>query len=205
MSQIVRVHARQILDSRGNPTVEVDVTTENGYVGRAAVPSGASTGVHEAVELRDEDRNVLSSSAEDVDGGKVGDAAQFTAGLGLVYKICKNFSFDTDWRMYDNLYANTGAVKENLELPTFDLVDAGISYKMYLKDSKGKSINFRVNVNNVFDEVYISEIRSSFANGNVNGVFFADASSETFKGLDVRNEGYFGFGRTWNFSLRYNF
>lgn len=58
MSQIVRVHARQILDSRGNPTVEVDVTTENGYVGRAAVPSGASTGVHEAVELRDEDKNV---------------------------------------------------------------------------------------------------------------------------------------------------
>jgi enolase len=55
MSQIVRVHARQILDSRGNPTVEVDVLTENGYLGRSAVPSGASTGVHEAVELRDDD------------------------------------------------------------------------------------------------------------------------------------------------------
>jgi enolase len=55
MSQIVRVHARQILDSRGNPTVEVDVLTEHGFLGRAAVPSGASTGVHEAVELRDED------------------------------------------------------------------------------------------------------------------------------------------------------
>lgn len=58
MSQIIKVHARQILDSRGNPTVEVDVTTENGYVGRAAVPSGASTGVHEAVELRDDDDSV---------------------------------------------------------------------------------------------------------------------------------------------------
>ncbi|UBM59814.1 phosphopyruvate hydratase [Marinilongibacter aquaticus] len=58
MSQIVRVHARQILDSRGNPTVEVDVLTENGFLGRAAVPSGASTGVHEAVELRDEDPSV---------------------------------------------------------------------------------------------------------------------------------------------------
>ena len=58
MSQIVRVHARQILDSRGNPTVEVDVLTENGFMGRAAVPSGASTGVHEAVELRDEDPKV---------------------------------------------------------------------------------------------------------------------------------------------------
>jgi enolase len=53
MSIIINVHARQILDSRGNPTVEVDVTTENGIMGRAAVPSGASTGEHEAVELRD--------------------------------------------------------------------------------------------------------------------------------------------------------
>lgn len=53
MSIIVKVHARQILDSRGNPTVEVDVITDNGVLGRAAVPSGASTGEHEAVELRD--------------------------------------------------------------------------------------------------------------------------------------------------------
>ncbi|AEH00234.1 phosphopyruvate hydratase [Lacinutrix sp. 5H-3-7-4] len=53
MSIIINVHARQIFDSRGNPTVEVDVETENGFLGRAAVPSGASTGEHEAVELRD--------------------------------------------------------------------------------------------------------------------------------------------------------
>jgi enolase len=58
MSYISNVHARQILDSRGNPTVEVDVVTENGIVGRAAVPSGASTGKHEAVELRDGDKSV---------------------------------------------------------------------------------------------------------------------------------------------------
>ena len=53
MSSIIDIHARQIFDSRGNPTIEVDVVTENGYLGRAAVPSGASTGEHEAVELRD--------------------------------------------------------------------------------------------------------------------------------------------------------
>lgn len=53
MSIIINIHARQILDSRGNPTVEVDIMTENGVMGRAAVPSGASTGEHEAVELRD--------------------------------------------------------------------------------------------------------------------------------------------------------
>lgn len=53
MSSIVSVHARQILDSRGNPTIEVEVITESGIIGRAAIPSGASTGIHEAVELRD--------------------------------------------------------------------------------------------------------------------------------------------------------
>jgi enolase len=58
MSQIEKIHARQILDSRGNPTIEVDVLTSNGFLGRAAVPSGASTGVHEAVELRDNDKKV---------------------------------------------------------------------------------------------------------------------------------------------------
>jgi enolase len=58
MSYITNIQARQILDSRGNPTVEVDILTENEFLGRAAVPSGASTGVHEAVELRDEDKKV---------------------------------------------------------------------------------------------------------------------------------------------------
>ncbi len=56
MSQIAKIHARQVLDSRGNPTIEVDVITSNGSLGRAIVPSGASTGKHEAVELRDGDK-----------------------------------------------------------------------------------------------------------------------------------------------------
>jgi len=58
MAYITSIHARQILDSRGNPTVEVDVLTDDGALGRAAVPSGASTGIHEAVELRDNDKSV---------------------------------------------------------------------------------------------------------------------------------------------------
>ena len=58
MSQIIAIRGRQILDSRGNPTVEVEVFTEQGAMGRAAVPSGASTGVHEACELRDNDKSV---------------------------------------------------------------------------------------------------------------------------------------------------
>ena len=60
MSEIVQVHAREILDSRGNPTVEVEVTLESGAFGRAAVPSGASTGIHEALELRDDDKTRYS-------------------------------------------------------------------------------------------------------------------------------------------------
>ncbi|MEP6582620.1 MAG: phosphopyruvate hydratase [Ginsengibacter sp.] len=58
MSYIANIHARQILDSRGNPTIEVDVLTENESLGRAAVPSGASTGIHEAVELRDDNKKI---------------------------------------------------------------------------------------------------------------------------------------------------
>jgi enolase len=58
MSSIKKIFARQILDSRGNPTVEVDIHTEAGFMGRAAVPSGASTGIHEAVELRDGDKKI---------------------------------------------------------------------------------------------------------------------------------------------------
>ena len=58
MSTIAEITARQILDSRGNPTVEVEVVTENGFMGRAAVPSGASTGIHEAAELRDNDKSI---------------------------------------------------------------------------------------------------------------------------------------------------
>jgi enolase len=86
MSTIFSVHARQILDSRGNPTIEVDVVTSNGVLGRAAVPSGASTGIHEAVELRDGDKkfymgkgvlnavqNVNKVIAEEVNGMYVTD------------------------------------------------------------------------------------------------------------------------------------
>jgi len=64
MSIIINVHARQILDSRGNPTIEVDVVTENGVMGRAAVPSGASTGEHEAVELRDGGKDYMGKGVK---------------------------------------------------------------------------------------------------------------------------------------------
>ncbi|WP_417443494.1 TonB-dependent receptor [Joostella sp.] len=147
--------------------------------------------------IRDEDRNVLDFNDEDVDGGKVGGAAQFTVGLGFNYEIIRNLSIDSDYRYYDNLYSDVGAVKENLELPGYGLLDSGVSYKMILSDSKNKnSIDFRFNVNNVLHKIYLSELRTNN---------FAQPGDETYQGLAVSNEGYFGFGRTWNFSMRFNF
>ncbi|WP_317133028.1 TonB-dependent receptor [Flavobacterium ustbae] len=145
---------------------------------------------------RDESLSTLDKAEQDVDGGKVGDAAQVTYGLGFRYEFVKNLSVDADWRYYDKLFSNVGAVKTNLELPSYDLVDAGISYKLFIGKGKHDSIGFRVNVNNVFDEVYLSELTTATA---------TTATSNNYKGINVANTGYFGLGRTWNFSLRYNF
>ena len=144
--------------------------------------------------LQDEDQNVISTETVDVDGGKVGDAAQFTAGLGLDVDLAERFSFDSDIRFYDELYSNVGAVKENLKLPSFHVVDMGLSYKMFVNDA---TLDVRLNVNNVFDNVYISELRTAISAGDGTGVLY--------DGIDTANQGYFGLGRTWNVGLRYNF
>jgi hypothetical protein len=143
---------------------------------------------------QDEDQNVLDTQTQDIDGGKVGDAAQFTAGLGLDVDLAERLSFDSDIRFYDELYANVGAVKENLKLPNYHVVDMGLSYKMFVNEG---TLDIRVNVNNVFDNVYISELRSAIAAGDGTGVLY--------NGIDTANQGYFGLGRTWNVGLRYNF
>lgn len=147
------------------------------------------------VQTFDENQNLVGQETTDIDGGKVGDAAQFTAGAGFVYRVCESFSFDADWRTYSNLYANR-VLKDNLELPAFDLVDAGVTYSMKLGKTDQNSLVVRANVNNVFDEVYISELSTAD---------FAESGDETYKGINVSNRGYFGLGRTWNVSLRYNF
>jgi len=144
--------------------------------------------------VQDEDQNIISTETVDVDGGKVGDAAQFTAGLGLDVDLAERFSFDSDIRFYDELYSNVGAVKENLKLPSFHVVDMGLSYKMFVNDA---TLDVRLNVNNVFDNVYISELRTAISAGDGTGVLY--------DGIDTANQGYFGLGRTWNVGLRYNF
>ena len=158
----------------------------------------------------DENQNLLSETLVDVDGGKVGDAAQTTWGLGVKYDIVKRFSIDADWRNYDNLYSNVGAVKENLELPSYDIVDAGISYKMLVGKDKKDSVNFRVNINNVFDEIYLSELTSNIkVTDNISSTNAAlgtyQSKGRVYNGIADGNQGFFGFGRTWNVAVRYNF
>ncbi len=79
--KIAQINARQILDSRGNPTVEADVILENGILGRAAVPSGASTGTYEAVELRDQDPKKYGNVFADTLAPKIGKAAYMFGGM----------------------------------------------------------------------------------------------------------------------------
>lgn len=160
---------------------------------------------------RDEDRRTLSVKTVDVDGGKVGDAAQITAGVGAKFKIVERLSLDADYRFYDKLYSNAGAVKENLLLPKYDLVDAGISYRMLVGKDKDDSVDFRLNVNNVFYKVYLSELRSNIkTTDRINPKSETDFSTyesagRVYNGLADGNQGYFGLGRTWSFTISYNF
>jgi outer membrane receptor protein involved in Fe transport len=147
-------------------------------------------------QVTDEERNVISTETEDIDGGKVGGAAQLSGGLGAAYRINDMFSVDSDWRYYDNLYSDVGAIKENLELPSYGILDAGITFRVPLGANKMKSLKIRANMNNVLDKEYIS--RLSTAN-------FAESGDETYEGIAVSNRGYFGWGRTWNVTLRYDF
>ena len=187
---VEQLHQGIEVDFRAKPQPDVPYTL-TGFVS-----VGDWKYVGDAVSrVTDEDQNVISTSSEDVDGGEVGDAAQFTAGLGIDLQIAERFSMDSDLRFYDNLYADVGAVKENLKVPSYHVVDFGMSYKMYVGDD-GDSLNFRLNINNLFDRVYINELRTNIA---------AEAGDTTWNGVNVANQGYFGMGRTWNVGLRYKF
>ncbi|NJB71241.1 hypothetical protein GGR42_001703 [Saonia flava] len=147
-------------------------------------------------QVTDEERNVISTETEDVDGGKVGGAAQLSGGLGFRYQITDNFAVDSDWRYYDGIYSDVGAIKENLELPSYNLLDAGLTFTVPLGVDKLKQLKIRGNINNLMDTEYISRLTT--AN-------FVEAGDETYEGIAVSNQGYFGWGRTWNITLRYDF
>tara|TARA_R110000803_G_scaffold2472_2_gene8399 strand:+ start:1361 stop:3862 length:2502 start_codon:yes stop_codon:yes gene_type:complete len=152
-----------------------------------------------SAELFDENQQSVGTGTLYLKGAKVGDAAQTTALLGLDQKIGSNIRFDIDYRFVDGLYAdysitdsaftspdNAGALK----LPSYGLVDFGATFYA----NNGWSL--RANINNLLDETYIAE-----SNSNIH----ADANSTTWNGIDTRNSVWFGFGRTWNVSLKYKF
>ncbi|MBG7613651.1 carboxypeptidase-like regulatory domain-containing protein [Polaribacter sp. BAL334] len=145
----------------------------------------------------DENRNVISEAAPvNVDGINVGDAAQTSYGLGIDYTIIENLSVDSDFRFYDRLFSNVSPTRGELQLPSYGLLDMGVSYRLNLGKSNSKSLDFRANVNNVLDRRYISELTTANQ---------ATSGATLYRGINVTNNGFFGWGRTWNASVRYNF
>ena len=146
--------------------------------------------------VSDEEQNIISEEIIDVDGGEVGDAAQTTFGLGADWRITDRFSIDGDYRYYADLYSNVGAVKENLKLPGFGIMDFGASYRLPV-GKKTDNLYFRGNINNLFDTNYISELSTNIKSEDGNGT--------DYYGVDSANRGFVGLGITWNVSIRYNF
>lgn len=140
-----------------------------------------------------------------LDGVRVGDAAQTTVALGATYEILPRFNLDANYNYFDKLYASISpgsfSKEDNkgaLQLPSYGTADAGLSYKLLVGRTKSNSVGFRLNVNNVFDYTYIAESKTNY--------FASDYPTQsTYKGVATNNQVYFGFGRTWNFSLRYDF
>src|SRR6187200_1605140 len=116
MSYISEIFARQILDSRGNPTVEVDVLTDEGALGRAAVPSGASTGIHEAVELRDDEKMIqLDGSANK---GKLGANAMLAVSMAVAKAAAEEAALP--------LYRYIGGTNaKTLPIPMMNILNGG--------------------------------------------------------------------------------
>jgi outer membrane receptor protein involved in Fe transport len=150
-------------------------------------------------ELFDDQQQSIGTGTLYLKDAKVGDAAQFTANIGVDQRITKNISMDLDYRFVDGLYAdysitdseftnpdNAGALK----LPSYGLFDLGVTGKI------GNGWTIRANINNLLDETYIAE-----SNSNIH----ATDASTTWNGVDTRNSVWFGFGRTWNASLTYRF
>ncbi len=148
--------------------------------------------------VADEEQNIIEETITDVDGGEVGDAAQTTFGLGADWRITERFSIDADYRYYADLYSNVGAVKENLKLPSFGVMDFGASYRLPI-GQKTNNLYFRGNINNLFDTNYISELSTNIESGDSN------ANGSNYYGVDSANRGFVGLGITWNVSIRYNF
>lgn len=133
----------------------------------------------------------------EIDGFNVGGAAQVTAGINASYEFLPRLSVDGAWNWYNDMYSTGALDQPTLAMPSYDLVDAGLSYKMLLGENGRNSLQFRLNINNVFGEVYLESV-----NGNMAASMNPE---ENYKGVNTSNTGRFGYGRTWNTSIRFNF
>lgn len=148
-----------------------------------------------------DNQNYLDTTSENLDKLKVGDAAQTQFGLGMNYKVIKSISVNANYRYQGDLYSSrvSSVVDDtstrgsgNLKLPSYNLMDAGISWEHKLTDRN--KLTLRFNVNNVFNHIYISEATTNYQ---------ADyKGADTYKGINVNNQVYFGYGRTWNATIK---
>jgi enolase len=141
MSQIARVHARQILDSRGNPTVEVDVLLDSGAFGRAAVPSGASTGVHEAVELRDGGEAYGGKGVTQAVANVSGEIAAAVHGLDATdQEALDRALIDLDGTPNKGRLGANAILGVSLATAKAAAADAGVSLFRYLSEDEGVTL-----------------------------------------------------------------
>ncbi len=142
---------------------------------------------------------IESATTVNLDGVKIGGGAQVTGGIVADYEVLPRFGVDGTWNWNNDLYSQGVATVEmpSIALPSYDTVDLGMSYKWLLGENDANSLQFRLNVNNIFDEVYIESLNENrAASGN---------PAENYKGVNVNNQGRFGYGRTWNTSIRFTF
>jgi enolase len=141
MSQIARVHARQILDSRGNPTVEVDVLLDSGAFGRAAVPSGASTGMHEAVELRDGGAAYGGKGVTQAVANVTGEIAAAVHGLDAAEQEALDRTLiELDGTPNKGRLGANAILGVSLATAKAAAADAGVSLFRYLSEDEGATL-----------------------------------------------------------------
>ncbi|MDX6466680.1 MAG: enolase, partial [Gaiellaceae bacterium] len=141
MSRIAHVQARQILDSRGNPTVEVDVVLDSGAFGRAAVPSGASTGVHEAVELRDGGEAYAGKGVTQAVANVKGEIAEAARGLDADdQEALDRALIDLDGTPNKGRLGANAILGVSLANAKAAAADAGVSLFRYLSEDEGVTL-----------------------------------------------------------------
>jgi outer membrane cobalamin receptor len=177
-----------------------DITDNFRFLGMASVGDWEYAGNVSGTAF-DQDLQAVGTVDLYLDGVKVGNSAQTTARLGFDWKVTDNFKIDYSHRYAAKLYADINTADfdsvdndGSLQLPNYFLGDVGMSYKFDFRDNS--DLKLRLNINNVGNTEYISE---SLTNN------FVEPGDDSYRGINTNNKAFFGFGTTWNFTVRYNF